>query len=42
MLCDEDGFVKGKIVSKDKLDVVDRHVTRTDTVVAVGTRTRKK
>jgi hypothetical protein len=39
---DEDGFNDGKIVSKDKLDMVYRHVTPTDTVVAVGTWTRKK
>jgi hypothetical protein len=39
---DEDGFLEGKIVSKDKLGVVYRHVTPTDTVVGVGTWTRKK
>ena len=39
---DEDGFMEGKIVSKDKLDVVYRHVTPTDTVIGVGTWTRKK
>jgi hypothetical protein len=38
---DEDGFLEGKI-SKDKLDVVYRHVTPTDTVVGVGTWTRRK
>lgn len=39
---DEDGFLEGKIVNKDKINVVYRHVTPTDTVVAVGTWTRKK
>jgi hypothetical protein len=39
---DEDGFLEGKIVNKDRLDVVYRHVTPADTVVGVGTWTRKK
>ena len=39
---DEDGFLEGKIVNKDKINVVYRHVTSADTVVAVGTWTRKK
>lgn len=39
---DEDGFIEGKIVSKDKMDLVYRHVTPADTVVAVGTWTRNK
>ena len=39
---DEDGFLEGKIVNKDKINAVYRHVTPTDTVVAVGTWTRKK
>ena len=39
---DEDGFIDGKIISKDKLDVVYRHVTPTDSVIGVGTWTRKK
>jgi hypothetical protein len=39
---DEDGFLEGAIVNKDKINVVYRHVTPTDTVVAVGTWTRKK
>ncbi|MHC1727657.1 MAG: hypothetical protein AB9866_16915 [Syntrophobacteraceae bacterium] len=39
---DEDGLMEGKIVSKDKLDMVYRHVGSSDTVVGVGTWTRKK
>jgi len=39
---DEDGFLEGKIVNKDKINAVYRHVTPTDTTVAVGTWTRKK
>ena len=39
---DEDGFLEGNIVNKDKINVVYRHVTSADTVVAVGTWTRKK
>jgi hypothetical protein len=39
---DEDGIMEGSIVSKDRINVVYRHVTPTDTVVAVGTWTRKK
>ena len=39
---DEDGFMEGKIVNKDKMNVIYRHSTSTDTVVAVGTWTRKK
>ncbi len=39
---DEDGLIDGKIVNKDKLEVVYRHVSSADTVVAVGIWTRKK
>jgi hypothetical protein len=39
---DEDGIVEGKIVSKDKMEVIYRHVTPADTVIGVGTWTRKK
>ena len=39
---DEDGFIEGKIVGKDRMDVVYRHITPTDTVMGVGTWTRKK
>jgi len=39
---DEDGSINGQIVNKDKINAVYRHVTATDTVVAVGTWTRKK
>jgi hypothetical protein len=39
---DEDGFAEGKIVNKDKINFIYRHVTPGDTVVAVGIWTRKK
>lgn len=39
---DEDGFMEGRIVSKDQIEVIYRHSTSVDTVVAVGTWTRKK
>jgi len=39
---DEDGSLEGKIVSKDKMEIIYRHVTPSDTVVGVGTWTRKK
>lgn len=39
---DEDGFLEGKFINKDKINVVYRHVTAIDTVVGVGTFTRKK
>jgi hypothetical protein len=39
---DEDGFMDGKIVGKDRMNVVYRHVTTADTVIGVGTFTRKK
>lgn len=41
-IADEDGFAEGKIISKNKITVIYRHVTPSDTVVAVGTWTRKK
>jgi len=39
---DEDGFMEGNIVSKDKMNVIYRHVTADDIVVGVGTWTREK
>ncbi len=39
---DEDGTIEGKIVRKDKMEVIYRHVTTSDAVIAVGTWTRKK
>lgn len=39
---DEDGTLQGTIVSEDKIEVVYHHVSRTETVIAVGTWTRKK
>jgi hypothetical protein len=39
---DEDGFIEGKIIDKDTIEVVYRHVTAFDIVVAVGVWTRKK
>jgi len=39
---DEDGMIEGKIVSKDKMEIIYRHVTASDTVIGVGTWTRKK
>ena len=41
-LADEDGIMGGTIVNKDKINFVYRHITPTDTVVAVGTWTLKK
>lgn len=38
---DEDGTVDGKIIGNNKIEVVYRHVTATDTVVGVGTWIRK-
>jgi hypothetical protein len=38
----EGAFREGKIINKNKIDVVYRHITPADTVVAVGTWTRKK
>jgi len=39
---DEDGFNEGRIIGKNKINMVYRHITPADTVVAVGTWTRKK
>ena len=39
---DEDGTMEGRIVSKDKMEVIYRHVSASDAVVGVGTWTRKK
>jgi hypothetical protein len=36
------GFMEGKIINKDKIEIVYRHVTPADAVVAVGIWTRKK
>ena len=41
-LADEDGFMEGQISNKDKINIIYRHSSSTDTVVAVGTWTRKK
>ena len=39
---DEDGFLEGQIINKDIINIIYRHSTSADTVVAVGTLTRKK
>jgi len=39
---DEDGFMEGNIVNKDTMNMIYRHVTTKDTVIGVGTWTRKK
>jgi hypothetical protein len=39
---DEDGTMEGKLVSKNRMNVVYRHVTTSNTVVGVGTWIRKK
>jgi len=39
---DEDGFLEGQIINKDTINIIYRHSTSADTVVAVGTLTRKK
>ncbi len=39
---DEDGMLEGRILGKDKMEVIYRHITGSDTVVGVGTWTRKK
>jgi hypothetical protein len=39
---DEDGTLEGKIVDQDRMEIIYRHVTASDTVVGVGTWTRKK
>ena len=38
----EQGFLEGKIIDKDTIQIVYRHVTPTDSVVAVGVYTRNK
>ena len=39
---DEDGFLDGDLVDDDRINVIYRHVSETDTVIGVGTLTRKK
>jgi len=39
---DEDGFLEGQIVNKDQINIIYRHSTAKDSVVAVGTCIRKK
>ena len=39
---DEDGTMEGRIINKNKMEVIYRHVTPSDTVVGIGTWTRKK
>ena len=39
---DQDGFMDGNLVDKDTMQVVYRHVSSVDTVVALGIWTRKK
>ena len=39
---DADGFFEGMIINADAIEIVYRHVTPTDTVVSIGTWTRKK
>ena len=39
---DEDGFLEGQISNNDKINIIYRHSTAADSVVAVGTLTRKK
>jgi hypothetical protein len=39
---DEDGFFEGKLIDKDTIEFVYRHVTPTESVVAVGVYTRNK
>jgi hypothetical protein len=39
---DQDGFLDGKIINKNTIQCVYRHVTAKDTVVAVGVWTRQK
>jgi hypothetical protein len=41
-LADEDGFMEGQIINKDTINIIYRHSTSADTVVAVGTWMRKK
>jgi len=39
---DQDGFIDGRIIDKDTIEIVYRHVTVNDIVAAVGIWTRKK
>jgi hypothetical protein len=39
---DEDGTTEGRIVNKDKMEMIYRHATPSDTVVGVGTWIRKQ
>jgi hypothetical protein len=39
---DEDGFIDGKIINNDTIEVIYRHTTPVDTVLGVGVWTRKK
>jgi len=39
---DEDGFIEGQIVNNDQINVIYRHSSSRDTVIAVGTWVRKK
>jgi hypothetical protein len=39
---DEDGYLDGKIINPDTIEIIYRHVTPTDSVAAVGVWTRKK
>ncbi|MFH0960954.1 MAG: hypothetical protein V1897_19895 [Pseudomonadota bacterium] len=39
---DEDGFIDGKIINDNTIEVVYRHTTPIDTVLGVGVWTRKK
>lgn len=38
---DEDGFLDGKIINKDLIEVVYRHISQKESAVASGTYTRK-
>ena len=39
---DEDGFLEGRLINENTMEIVYRHVNPIDTVVAVGLWTRKK
>jgi hypothetical protein len=39
---DEDGFMEGQISNKDQINVIYRHSSSSDTVLAGGTWTNKK
>ena len=39
---DEEGLLEGKLIDKDTMEIIYRHVTPADAVVAVGVWTRKK